>query len=149
MIHVLASIHVKEGKRAQALAAIHGNLAAVRAEAGCIHIIGTTGLDADQEQALALAGQKTPIMYAPNMSLAVNILFALTRQVSEILDEDFDIEILERHHRYKVDAPSGTALGLGRAAAAGRVPRLQRLARIGVGIDTRRRGGRRHGFLRN
>ena len=89
-------------------------------EAGCIHIIGTTGLNADQEQALAFAGQKTPIMYAPNMSLAVNILFALTRQVSEILDEDFDIEILEMHHRYKVDAPSGTALGLGRVAAAGR-----------------------------
>lgn len=90
------------------------------ADAGCIHIIGTTGLDSDQENLLRQAGAKTPIVYAPNMSLAVNILFALTRQVAGMLDEDFDIEIVEMHHRYKVDAPSGTALGLGRAAAAGR-----------------------------
>lgn len=90
------------------------------ADAGCIHIIGTTGLTPDQEDILRQAGTKTPIMYAPNMSLAVNILFALTRQVAGMLDEDFDIEIVEMHHRYKVDAPSGTALGLGRAAAAGR-----------------------------
>ena len=90
------------------------------AAAGCIHIIGTTGLDKAQEESLRVAGQKTPIVYAPNMSLAVNILFALTRQVAGMLDEDFDIEIVEMHHRHKVDAPSGTALGLGRAAAAGR-----------------------------
>jgi 4-hydroxy-tetrahydrodipicolinate reductase len=90
------------------------------ADASCIHIIGTTGLDAGQEDILRQAGTRTPIMYAPNMSLAVNILFALTRQVAGMLDEDFDIEIVEMHHRYKVDAPSGTALGLGRAAAAGR-----------------------------
>ena len=69
---------------------------------------------------LKQAGKKTPIVYAPNMSLAVNILFALTRQVAAMLDDDFDIEIVEMHHRYKVDAPSGTALGLGRAAAEGR-----------------------------
>ena len=90
------------------------------AAAGCIHIIGTTGLDKGQEETLAIAGKKAPIVYAPNMSLAVNILFALTRQVARMLDDDFDIEIVEMHHRHKVDAPSGTALGLGRAAAAGR-----------------------------
>ena len=90
------------------------------AAAGCIHIIGTTGLDKGQEETLRTAGQKAPIVYAPNMSLAVNILFALTRQVARMLDDDFDIEIVEMHHRHKIDAPSGTALGLGRAAAAGR-----------------------------
>lgn len=95
----------------------HSGLAAA---AGCIHVIGTTGLDADQEAALARAGEVVPVVYAPNMSLAVNVLFALTRQVASLLDEDFDIEIVEMHHRNKVDAPSGTALGLGRAAAAGR-----------------------------
>jgi 4-hydroxy-tetrahydrodipicolinate reductase len=90
------------------------------AAAGCIHVVGTTGLDKDQEAALREAGRKAPIVYAPNMSLAVNILFALTRQVAKMLDDDFDIEIVEMHHRHKVDAPSGTALALGRAAAAGR-----------------------------
>jgi len=90
------------------------------ASAGCIHVIGTTGLTADQELVLQKAGEKTAIVYAPNMSLAVNILFALTRQVAAMLDDDFDIEIVEMHHRHKVDAPSGTALGLGRAAAEGR-----------------------------
>ncbi len=94
--------------------------AARAAAAGCAHIIGTTGLTAGHEAALREAGVRTPIVYAPNMSLAVNILFALTRRVAAMLDEDFDIEIVEMHHRYKVDAPSGTALGLGRAAAEGR-----------------------------
>ena len=94
--------------------------AARAADAGCIHIVGTTGLLADQEAALKAASEKTPIVYAPNMSLAVNILFALTKKVAAMLDDEFDIEIVEMHHRYKVDAPSGTALGLGRAAAEGR-----------------------------
>ncbi len=94
--------------------------ARVAADARCIHIIGTTGLDGEQEKTLAAAAEKTAIVHAPNMSLAVNILFALTRQVAHLLDDEFDIEIVEMHHRHKVDAPSGTALGLGRAAAAGR-----------------------------
>ena len=94
--------------------------AARAAQARCIHVIGTTGLDAGQEKELRKAAEKTAIVYAPNMSLAVNILFALTRQVARMLDDEFDIEIVEMHHRHKVDAPSGTALGLGRAAAAGR-----------------------------
>jgi 4-hydroxy-tetrahydrodipicolinate reductase len=90
------------------------------AEAGCAHVIGTTGLTRDQELSMGQAAHSIPIIYAPNMSLAVNILFALTRQVSSILGDEFDIEVLEMHHRNKVDAPSGTALGLGRAAAEGR-----------------------------
>jgi len=112
------------------------------AEAGCIHIIGTTGLTEGDEASLKKAATKTTIVYAPNMSMGVNILFALTRQVASILDEDFDIEVVEMHHRGKVDAPSGTALGLGRAAAAGRGTTLEKsgvLSREGI-TGPRKRG---------
>ncbi|MGZ0246549.1 MAG: 4-hydroxy-tetrahydrodipicolinate reductase, partial [Alphaproteobacteria bacterium] len=68
------------------------------------------------------------IMHAPNMSLAVNLLFALTKQVAATLNEDFDIEIFEMHHKHKVDAPSGTAVGMGRAAAEGRGVNLDDVA---------------------
>ena len=95
----------------------HAKLAAVQKK---IHVIGTTGLDANAERALGEAAKSATIVHAPNMSLAVNLLFALTRQVAKTLGPEFDIEILEMHHRHKVDAPSGTALGLGRAAADGR-----------------------------
>jgi len=114
------------------------------ASAGCIHIIGTTGLDKGQESVLQEAGRKTAIVYAPNMSLAVNILFALTRQVAKMLDDDFDIEIVEMHHRHKVDAPSGTALGLGRAAAAGRGVSLDE---VGVLSREGQTGARRRGAI--
>lgn len=90
------------------------------AAAGVAAVIGTTGLDADQEAGLARAAERVPIVRAANMSLGVNLLLALTEQVARALDADFDIEILEMHHRHKVDAPSGTALALGRAAADGR-----------------------------
>ena len=93
---------------------------ALTAAAGVAHIIGTTGMEPDQEAALRAAGEKTVVMHAPNMSLAVNLLFALTKQVAATLNEDFDIEIFEMHHKHKIDAPSGTAVGLGRAAAEGR-----------------------------
>ena len=83
------------------------------ADVGRIHIIGTTGLDASGEAALREAGANATIVHAPNMSKPVNILFALTRQAAAMLDDRFDIEILEMHHKHKVDAPSGTALGLG------------------------------------
>ena len=109
--------------------------AARAAELGCIHIVGTTGLTKQDEAFLREAGKKTTIVYAPNMSMGVNILFALTQQVASILDEDFDIEVVEMHHRHKVDAPSGTALGLGRAAAAGRNITLEQssvLSREGI-----------------
>ncbi|MAI49652.1 MAG: 4-hydroxy-tetrahydrodipicolinate reductase, partial [Rhodospirillaceae bacterium] len=93
---------------------------ALTAEAGVAHIIGTTGMEAAQEDALKAAGEKSVIMHAPNMSLAVNLLFALTKQVAATLNDDFDIEIFEMHHKHKIDAPSGTAVGMGRAAAEGR-----------------------------
>jgi 4-hydroxy-tetrahydrodipicolinate reductase len=107
-----------------------------------IHVIGTTGLKADDEAALRDAAKSATIVYAPNMSLAVNILFALTRQVARMLDDEFDVEIIEMHHKHKVDAPSGTALGLGRAAAEGRGVKLiehARMVREGH-VGARRRG---------
>ena len=83
-------------------------------------VIGTTGLDEKGHQALEAAAKTAPILWAPNMSLGVNWLLALVEQTARRLGEDYDIEILEMHHRHKVDAPSGTALALGKAAAAGR-----------------------------
>lgn len=87
---------------------------------GTALVIGTTGFDDAQTRAIEAAAGGAPIVWAPNMSLGVNLLFALTQQVAGILGDDWDIEIVEMHHKHKVDAPSGTALGLGRAAAAGR-----------------------------
>ena len=83
-------------------------------------VIGTTGFSDKQREILGNHANAVPIIGAPNMSLGVNILAALTEQVARLLGEDFDIEIFEMHHRMKVDAPSGTALALGRAAAEGR-----------------------------
>ena len=115
---------------------------AMTAEAGVAHIIGTTGMTADQEDALKAAGEKTVVMHAPNMSLAVNLLFALTKQVAATLNDDFDIEIFEMHHKHKVDAPSGTAVGMGRAAAEGRgvnIDDVAQWARHGI-TGERKRG---------
>jgi len=94
--------------------------AALAAEAGIAHVIGTTGLSAEHEAKIKAAAGKAVIVKSGNMSMGVNLLAALTRRVAQTLDEDFDIEILEMHHNRKVDAPSGTALLLGRAAADGR-----------------------------
>jgi 4-hydroxy-tetrahydrodipicolinate reductase len=95
-------------------------LAALAAQAGIVHIIGTTGLAAADETKIKEAAQRAMIVKSGNMSLGVNLLAALAKRVAATLDQDFDIEILEMHHNKKVDAPSGTALLLGRAAAAGR-----------------------------
>ena len=94
--------------------------AALAAETGTAHVVGTTGLDAAQAGAVRAAAARTAVVWAPNMSVGVNVLIALTEQVARVLGPDYDIEIVEMHHRHKVDAPSGTALGLGKAAAAGR-----------------------------
>jgi 4-hydroxy-tetrahydrodipicolinate reductase len=94
--------------------------AGLAANARAVHVIGTTGLSAEDEAQIAAAARHAPIIKAGNMSLGVNLLVALARRVAEALDEDFDIEIVEMHHRDKVDAPSGTALMLGAAAAEGR-----------------------------
>jgi 4-hydroxy-tetrahydrodipicolinate reductase len=95
-------------------------IAARAAAKGCAHVVGTTGLDAAQARELARSAERVPIVWAPNMSQGVNLLLGLVERVARALDPAFDIEILEMHHRHKVDAPSGTALALGRAAAAGR-----------------------------
>ncbi len=95
-------------------------LAELTAAAGIVHIIGTTGHSAGEEAAIAKAASRAPIVKSGNMSLGVNLLAALVKRVAQTLDENYDIEILEMHHNKKLDAPSGTALMLGRAAAAGR-----------------------------
>ena len=94
--------------------------AELAAKAGKVHVIGTTGLSADDEAKIRNAAKTAVIVKSGNMSLGVNLLAALTRRVASTLDQSFDIEILEMHHNQKVDAPSGTALLLGRAAAEGR-----------------------------
>src|SRR5215471_2210171 len=90
------------------------------ARKGCVHVIGTTGLSGENETLIAQAAKRAVIVKSGNMSMGVNLLAALVRRVAKTLDEDFDVEILEMHHNKKVDAPSGTALMLGRAAAEGR-----------------------------
>jgi 4-hydroxy-tetrahydrodipicolinate reductase len=94
--------------------------AALAAKAGKVHIIGTTGLSAADDAKIKAAAKSAVIVKSGNMSLGVNLLAALTRRVAKTLDQSFDIEILEMHHNQKVDAPSGTALLLGQAAAEGR-----------------------------
>jgi 4-hydroxy-tetrahydrodipicolinate reductase len=85
-----------------------------------VHVIGTTGMSDDQLARLRPAARHAVIVRAGNMSLGVNLLVQLTRRVAAALDEDFDIEVIEAHHGHKADAPSGTALMLGEAAAQGR-----------------------------
>lgn len=99
--------------------------AALAAQSNTVLVIGTTGLNPEQRAAVTLSASHTPIVYAPNMSVGVNMLLALVEQVARTLDDEFDIDIVEMHHRNKVDAPSGTALGLGYAAAEGRGVRLE------------------------
>ena len=94
--------------------------AEIAAQARIVHVIGTTGLSADDEAAIDAAARHATIVKSGNMSLGVNLLALLVRQAARALDPSFDIEILEMHHRHKVDAPSGTALLLGEAAAEGR-----------------------------
>ncbi len=84
------------------------------------YVIGTTGLDKNDEKELRDASKEAPIVYAPNMSVGVNMLLALVEQAAASLGDEWDIEIFEAHHRNKVDAPSGTALALGKSAAKSR-----------------------------
>lgn len=101
--------------------ATHARLAA---EAGIVHVIGTTGFQQHHEDAIAAAAQATVIVKSGNMSLGVNLLAAMVKRAAAALGPEFDIEVLEMHHRMKVDAPSGTALLLGQAAADGRAIKL-------------------------
>ena len=110
------------------LAAKHAQLAA---QAGVTLVLGTTGLDAATQEAVQRAARHIAVVQAANTSLGVTLLLDLVRQVARALDPAFDIEIQELHHRHKVDAPSGTALALGRAAAAGRGVDLDAVAERG------------------
>ncbi|OYR20075.1 dihydrodipicolinate reductase [Brucella thiophenivorans] len=97
------------------------NYAALAAQARIVHIIGTTGLSFEEEEKLSAAARHATIVKSGNMSLGVNLLSGLIKKAAQALGpEDFDIEVLEMHHKHKVDAPSGTALLLGEAAAEGR-----------------------------
>ncbi|MEP0321307.1 4-hydroxy-tetrahydrodipicolinate reductase [Bauldia litoralis] len=90
------------------------------AQARIVHVIGTTGIGPEEETRIEAAARHAPVIKSGNMSLGVNLLAVLVREAAKALDDDFDIEVLEMHHRHKVDAPSGTALLLGQAAAEGR-----------------------------
>jgi 4-hydroxy-tetrahydrodipicolinate reductase len=117
-------------------------LAELVASAGVVHVMGTTGHSAQEEAIVAKAASRAPIVKSGNMSLGVNLLAALVKRVAQTLGEDFDIEILEMHHNKKIDAPSGTALMFGRAAAEGRAINLaERAARGRDGMTGARRAG--------
>jgi 4-hydroxy-tetrahydrodipicolinate reductase len=94
--------------------------AALAAQARAVHVIGTTGMEPADIAALAPAARHAVLVRAGNMSLGVNLLVQMTKKIAAALDADWDIEVVEAHHRMKVDAPSGTALMLGEAAAEGR-----------------------------
>jgi len=116
--------------------------AGIAAQARAVHVIGTTGLGEDDLKSIASAARHAVIVRAGNMSLGVNLLVKLTRTVAAALDEDFDIEVIEAHHNQKVDAPSGTALMLGQAAAEARGVALDKVADRGRdGITGKRTPG--------
>lgn len=95
-------------------------LAELSAQARIVHVIGTTGIDEDGDKQIRAAARHARIVKSGNMSLGVNLLAVMVKKVAAALGEDFDIEVLEMHHKHKIDAPSGTALLLGKAAAEGR-----------------------------
>jgi 4-hydroxy-tetrahydrodipicolinate reductase len=116
--------------------------AALAAEHGTPLMIGTTGLSAAETAALREAAKRIPVVWAANTSLGINLLLGLVEQAAARLGSDWDIEIMEMHHRGKADAPSGTALALGRAAAAGRGVALDAVAQRGRdGITGARKSG--------
>src|SRR5580700_6028686 len=116
--------------------------AALAAELGRPIVIGTTGLSGEQEKAIRDAARHVPVVWAANTSLGINLLLGLIEQVAQRLGPDWDIEIVEMHHRGKADAPSGTALALGRAAASARGATLDAVAQRGRdGITGPRKSG--------
>ncbi|MFP7672117.1 4-hydroxy-tetrahydrodipicolinate reductase [Marivita sp. S0852] len=116
--------------------------AELAAQARVVHVIGTTGLTEDDLVRIKAAARHAVVVRAGNMSLGVNLLTVLTRKVAAALDTDYDIEIIEYHHNKKVDAPSGTALMLGDAAAEGRGVDLRDVADRGRdGITGARKPG--------
>jgi len=118
--------------------------AAIAAQARAVHVIGTTGFTDDHLTQLSAAARHAVIVRAGNMSLGVNLLTQLTQKVASALEDDFDIEIIESHHNQKVDAPSGTALMLGEAAAKGRGVSLSQVSDRGRDGNT---GARKKGDI--
>src|SRR6266581_9414570 len=115
---------------------------AIAAERGLVHIVGTTGLSVSDMAVIKSVTSRAVVVQSGNMSLGVNLLAALVKRVAQSLDESFDIEILEMHHKAKIDAPSGTALMLGEAAAAGRGIALDQHSERGRdGVTGARRAG--------
>lgn len=121
--------------------------AAAIGQAGCAWVLGTTGLSADDEAAVAAAARRAAVVYAPNYSPGVTLLMALAERMAAALPAAaYDAEILEMHHRQKVDAPSGTAVGLGRAVARGRGVRLEDVTESGRDGHTGARASGAIGF---
>ena len=94
------------------------------------HVIGTTGLSVDQEKVIKKNSEKAPIIYSANMSVGVNLLFSLVKKAVASIDDNWDIEILEMHHRNKVDAPSGTALALGKVASDTKNIKFEKVSKL-------------------
>jgi 4-hydroxy-tetrahydrodipicolinate reductase len=116
--------------------------AALAAELGRPIVIGTTGLSGEQDAAIRRAAERVPVVWAANTSLGINLLLGLVEQVAARLGPEWDIEIVEMHHRGKVDAPSGTALALGHTAAAARGAVFEEVAQRGRdGITGARKAG--------
>lgn len=101
------------------------HLVKLASELGKPYVTGTTGLGKDLQQDVYNAAKQIPVIFSPNMSIGMTLMNVVVKKVARILDESFDIEILEMHHRHKLDAPSGTAIALGNAAAQGRGKTLE------------------------
>ena len=115
---------------------------AIAAQRGIVHVIGTTGLSASDDAVIKSVTKQAVVVQAGNMSLGVNLMAALVKRMAQSLGDGFDIEILEMHHKAKIDAPSGTAFMLGEAAAAGRgIVLAEHSARGRDGITGARRAG--------
>ena len=118
---------------------MHAGLAA---KSNSALVVGTTGFDASEQAELEALGERAFIFQAANFSIGVNLLLGLSEQVGALLGDDYDAEILEMHHKHKVDAPSGTALALGKAVAKGRGVDLEAVAdRVRDGITGARTPG--------
>lgn len=109
-------------------------------------VIGTTGFSEAEKQSISATSEKLGVVFAPNMSVGVTLLINLVEQAAQVLKDDFDIEVVEMHHRHKVDAPSGTALRLGEAAAQGTGQNLQDCAVYSREGDTGEREAGKIGF---
>ncbi len=142
-LDVFAEAHAVLDFTTPAATMVHSEIAA---QARLVHVVGTTGLTRENRERLAAAARHAVIVEAGNMSLGVNLLTVLVRQVAQALGPEYDIEIVEMHHRMKVDAPSGTALMLGEAAAQGRGANLADLAERGRDGGTGPRGEGAIGF---